>query len=121
MIEARPSTADVLVTVMDRERMVDYQNLARKLRREGIKTELYLGNAKSIGKQLKYADRQAIPLAVIIGSDEFSRNEVSIKDLRYIKSEKIDIKERDEWVRKKPGQRTIPMNDLISEIKTLLQ
>jgi len=121
LIEARPSTADVLVTVMDRERMVDYQNLARKLRREGIKTELYLGNAKSIGKQLKYADRQAIPLAVIIGSDEFSRNEVSIKDLRYIKSEKIDIKERDEWVRKKPGQRTIPMNDLISEIKTLLQ
>lgn len=120
-IQTRSSTADVLVTVMDRDRMSDYQDVARKLRKEGFKTELYLGESGSIGKQLKYADRRRIPIAVIIGSDEFARGEVSIKDLRYIKSEKVEIKQRDEWVKKKPGQKTIPMPSLIAEIKALLR
>lgn len=120
VIEAKPSTADVLVTIMEKDRMAEYQKIAKKLRVAGIKTELYMGTETSIGKQLKYADRQAIPIAVIVGSDEFSQNQVSIKDLRIIKTEKIDIKGREEWVKKKVGQKTIPITNLVDEIKSLL-
>ena len=121
LVDAKPSTADVLVTIMDRDKTAEYQKIAKKLRLANIKTELYMGTETSIGKQLKYADRMAIPVAVIIGSDEFSRNEVSIKDLRVIKTEKVEIKGRQEWVKKKVGQKTVPMASLVDEIRSLLQ
>jgi len=120
MIDERPSTADVLVTVMVEDKIIEYQKIAQKLRAGQIKTELYMGRENTLTKQLKYADRQMIPIAVIIGPDEFSSNQVSIKDLRVIKAEKIKIKDREEWVERKVGQRTVPIEDLIAEIKSLL-
>ena len=118
--ELRSSTADVLVTVMMSERITDYAKIAQTLRREGINTELYTGKQTSIGKQLKYADRQSIPVAVIIGSDEFDADQVSIKDLGKIKREDVDIKDRKEWVKEKVGQVTIPASDLVNTIKSIL-
>jgi histidyl-tRNA synthetase len=119
--DLRPSTADVLITVMDRERIVDYARLAHLLRSDGINTELYTGAEKSISKQLKYADQQQIPVAVIAGSDEFSSNRVSIKDLRKIRQEKVEIKDRKEWVQKKVGQITVPMSDLVATIRKMVR
>jgi histidyl-tRNA synthetase len=118
--DLRSSTADVLVTVMMPERITDYAKVAQILRREGINTELYTGRQTSIGKQLKYADRQGVPLAVIIGSDEFDAGQVSIKDLGKIKREEIDIKDRKEWVKEKVGQITIPASDLVNTVRSLL-
>ena len=51
------------------------------LRNAGIRAELYLGNPKSMGNQLKYADRRNSPCVIIQGSDEKARGEVQIKDL----------------------------------------
>ncbi|MCK4236575.1 MAG: histidine--tRNA ligase, partial [Candidatus Krumholzibacteria bacterium] len=113
MIEGRPSTADVLVTVMDKDRIFEYQRIAHSLRTAGVKTELYMGKAKSIGKQLKYADRTGVPVAVIAGPDEFSKGEVSIKDLRVIRTKKVDIEDRKEYVEAKIGQKTVPAERLI--------
>ncbi|HEM47498.1 MAG TPA: histidine--tRNA ligase, partial [Alphaproteobacteria bacterium] len=81
---------------------------------------LYLGKQKSIGKQLKYADRQEIPVAVIAGSDEFERGEVSIKDLRVIKETTVEIEERSEWVEQKVGQVTVKRSAMIGEIRHML-
>ncbi|MCP4631849.1 MAG: histidine--tRNA ligase [candidate division Zixibacteria bacterium] len=120
-LETKPSTADILVTVMMPEKLTDYAKTASQLRLAGFKTELYVGNAKSIGKQLKYADRQEIPIAIIIGEDEFENGEISIKDLRKIKTEKIDIKDRATWVKELIGQKTIPQGDMIAFIGELLQ
>ncbi|GAH24656.1 unnamed protein product, partial [marine sediment metagenome] len=120
MIDERPATADVLVTVMMEDKIIEYQKIAQKLRAGQIKTELYMGREDTLTKQLKYADRQMIPIAVIIGPDEFSSNQVSIKDLRVIKAEKIKIEDREEWVERKVGQRTVPIENLIAEIKSLL-
>jgi len=116
----KPSTADVIVTVMDRERVERYQEIASELRTAGFNTELYLGKQKSIGKQLKYADRQEIPVAVIAGSDEFERGEVSIKDLRVIKETTVEIEERSEWVEQKVGQVTVKRSAMIGEIRHML-
>lgn len=119
-IDSRSSTADVLVTVMDKDRLVQYVQIAKELRDAGINTELYSGTERSIGKQLKYADRQAIPVAIIAGSNEFNAGEVSVKDLTRIRRQKTDIKDRQEWIDKKIGQKTIPLSDLVSEVGNIL-
>lgn len=120
VIDTKPSTADVLVTVIMRNKILEYQKIAHKLRLADIKTELYMGTETSISTQLKYADCQAIPLAVIVGPDEFAKNQVSIKDLRVIKAEKIEITDRETWIKTRIGQKTVPYSNFIEEIKSLL-
>ena len=44
----------VVVTVMDRDRISDYQEIVTELRNAGIRAEVYLGNPKNFGNQLKY-------------------------------------------------------------------
>jgi histidyl-tRNA synthetase len=46
---------------MDRDRMADYQAMASELRAAGIRAEVYLGNPKNFGNQLKYADKRKAP------------------------------------------------------------
>ena len=62
---AAPATAQVIVTVMEPYRIADYMVFARELRVAGIKTEMYLGDEKSLGKQLQYANRLQIPFAAM--------------------------------------------------------
>ncbi len=70
----------VVVLVMDRDRVADYQALVARLRAAKIKAELYLGSA-GMKAQMKYADRRGAPCVVIQGSNERERGEVQIKDL----------------------------------------
>jgi histidyl-tRNA synthetase len=71
----------VVVTVMDKGRIAEYQAMVARLRAAGIRAELYLGES-GFKAQMKYADRRASPCVVIQGSDEAARGEVQIKDLR---------------------------------------
>ena len=48
----------VIVTVMEKDRIADYQKMVQALRTAGIRAELYLGNPKKFGKQLEYADKR---------------------------------------------------------------
>lgn len=124
--ELAPSTAKVIVTVMEPTRMQDYQLLTRELRQAGINTEMYLGDEKSLGKQLQYANRQQIPVAVIVGGDEFAKNEVTIKNLKLggqlqDKKKTAQGKERDEWLAlSRSVQQTIPRSDCIAKVKEVL-
>jgi histidyl-tRNA synthetase len=70
----------VVVLVMDRDRIADYQRMVAKLRGGGIAAEMYLG-AAGMKAQMKYADRRKSPCVVIQGSDERAKGEVQIKDL----------------------------------------
>ena len=63
----------VIITVMDRDRLNDYQSMAVELRRAGIRSEVYMGNPKNFGNQLKYADIRNSPIAIIEGENELSR------------------------------------------------
>jgi len=51
-----------------------------KLRKAGIKVELYPDNAK-VGKQFNHADKRNIPFAVIAGETEMHNNQFGLKDL----------------------------------------
>jgi histidyl-tRNA synthetase len=120
LIETVSSTAQVLVTVMDRERSDEYQRIARELRTAGIRTELYLGTEKGLRKQLEYCDRQGIPVSVIAGSNEFQANQVTIKDMRKMLVEGPKTADRKEWLAARTGQKTIVRADMVSEILALL-
>jgi histidyl-tRNA synthetase len=58
-----------------------YAALATELRAAGLNVEVYGGDDK-LGKQLKYAVRGKVPLAVIFGARERDAGTVRIKDLR---------------------------------------
>jgi histidyl-tRNA synthetase len=109
----------VVVTVMDRDRLADYQSMVSELRSAGITAELYVGN-KNIGNQLKYADRRQSPAAVIAGSDELGSGTVTIKNLAYGKEVSQDITDREEWLKAADVQQTVPRDALVPTIRQLL-
>ncbi len=80
-LDTKPEPGPVVVTVFDRDRLGDYQGMAKRLRDAGIRAELYLGNPKNMGNQFKYADKRNAPCVVIQGGDEKAKGEVQIKDL----------------------------------------
>lgn len=120
LIKSRPSTADVIVTIMVKEKTVEYLKMAKQLREEGINTEVYVGEETKIGKQLEYADKCGIPIAVIVGPHEFSNNQITLKDLRLLGREEAEIEDRKEWLKARIGQKTVPREKFIEEIKQLL-
>jgi len=72
--------APVLITMFDAEHVGQYLQLGRRLRKAGIRVEVY-PEPKNIGKQMKYADRKGFRLALIAGGDEFAADQWQVKDL----------------------------------------
>ena len=108
----------VVVTVMDRDRMADYQAMAAELRGAGIRAEVYLGNPKNFGNQLKYADKRAAPIAIIQGADEAVRGVVQVKDL--ILGAKIAAQASVEEWKSQPAQVEVPRETLIATVREML-
>ncbi len=77
----RSAPADVLVTIFDATLARTAAKVAAQLRSGGVKTELYPDTAK-LDRQMKYANSQAIPIAVIIGPDEAAQGQATVRDLR---------------------------------------
>jgi histidyl-tRNA synthetase len=126
LVSTAASTAQVIVVVMEPSRLLDYQKITRQLRGAGINTELYLGEERSLGKQLQYANRQGIPVAVIIGGDEFTRDEVTIKNLRLggqlqDKKKTATGKDREEWLKQSRSvQVTVPRTGYLDAVRSTL-
>jgi histidyl-tRNA synthetase len=118
-VPLRRSTAQVLVTVIDPAMMEDYLSMTFELRRAGIPAELYLGSER-IGRQLKYADRQGVAVALICGEDEKAKGRITIKDMVHGRSLSDQIEQRDEWIRQRPGQVEIPRDDLVVVVRQML-
>ncbi|MEM9248724.1 MAG: histidine--tRNA ligase [Pseudomonadota bacterium] len=116
---ARSSPGPVIVTVMDRDRMADYQKIVSDLRAAGVRAEVYLGNPKNFGNQLKYADKRQSPAAIIQGSDEAERGVVQIKDLILGARIAADAS-LEEW-KSQPAQREIPAGSIVDEVRALLE
>jgi histidyl-tRNA synthetase len=115
---ASESTGPVVVTVMDRDRMADYQAMVTELRAAGIRAEVYLGNPKNFGNQLKYADKRHSPVAVIEGGDEKERGVVQIKDL-ILGAKIAESATLEEW-KERPSQFEVPRADLVAKVREIL-
>ena len=109
----------VVVTVMDRDRMADYQAMVAELRAAGIRAEVYLGNPKNFGNQLKYADKRNSPVAVIEGGAEKEAGVVQIKDL-ILGAEIAKNATLEEW-KDRPSQYEVPRGQLVAKVRELLE
>ncbi|MFV1490904.1 histidine--tRNA ligase [Phaeobacter sp. JH18-32] len=116
-IEAK-TTGPVVVTVMDKARMADYQTMVAELRNAGIRAEVYLGNPKNFGNQLKYADKRNSPIAVIEGGEEKDRGVVQIKDL-ILGAQIAENATLEEW-KERPSQFEVPRGDLVAKVREIL-
>ncbi|MDX8347896.1 histidine--tRNA ligase [Cognatiyoonia sp. IB215446] len=113
----------VIVTVMDRDRMADYQTMVAELRNAGIRAEVYLGNPKNFGNQLKYADKRHSPIAIIAGGDEFDKGVVQIKDL-ILGAEIAKNATLEEW-KDRPSQYEVPYkrgepDQMLAKVRSIL-
>ncbi len=95
----------VLVCVMDKKFLKNYYELVDQLRDNNINAEIFLDSKKNLGKQLTFANKRDLSVAIICGENEFKDNTVTIKNLNGIKGE---------------NNKTIPKEDLINEVKKLI-
>jgi histidyl-tRNA synthetase len=119
-VETKAEAGPVVVTVFDKDRIADYQQMVASLRNAGIRAELYLGSGK-FGPQMKYADRRNAPCVVIQGSDEKAKGEVTIKDL-IVGAELAKLeKGREEHLQKQAeAQRAVPEAQLVEAVRAVL-
>lgn len=115
--------APVLVTVMDGDTAAlgRYQKMVQDLRAADIRAEMYQGNWKKFGNQLKYADRRNCPVAIIQGSDEREAGELQIKDLIEGKRLSAEITDNVTWRESRPAQVTVKESELVATVKGLLE
>ncbi len=71
---------EVLVLQFHPGLLAETLRLARNLREQGLRVELYF-EAEPLKKQLRYASRKGIPFAAILGPDEVAQGQVTIKNL----------------------------------------
>jgi histidyl-tRNA synthetase len=118
-LDSKADAGPVVVTVLDKARIADYQRFVARLRAAGIRAELYLGNGK-MGAQFKYADRRNSPCVIIQGSDEQQRGEVQIKDLIEGARAAAAIASNQEWRESRPAQFAVPETNLVEAVREVL-
>ncbi len=118
-IKAGDVSGPVVVTVMDRARLGDYQRMVTTLRNAGIAAELYLGES-GMRAQLKYADRRNAPAVIIQGGDELARGVVQVKDLAAGKVAAAAIAGHEQWKEERPGQVEVPESDLVAAVRKIV-
>jgi histidyl-tRNA synthetase len=77
---AMDAPADVLVIPMT-EDMTSAISVAAQLRREGIRTQIYMEKKKFKAK-IGYADKLGIPFALFLGEDEINAGVVAVKNMK---------------------------------------
>ena len=95
----------VLVCVMDQKYLKNYYEILDQLKTNNINAEIFLDTKKNLGKQLTYANKRELELAIICGENEFNENTVTMKNLKGVKGE---------------NNQTISRENLINEIKKLI-
>jgi histidyl-tRNA synthetase len=117
--EEATTLAPVIVTVMDRNRIGDYQKYVTDLRNAGIRAEMYLGTS-GMKAQMKYADKRGSPLVVIQGGDEKAKGEVQLKDLRLGAELAKGIQSREDYASQRLAQFSVPEGELVAAVTKAL-
>jgi len=116
---AKKPVGPVVVLVMDRDQIAEYQAMVSELRAAGIRAEMYLGSS-GMKAQMKYADRRNAPAVIIQGSNEREAGEVMIKDLVAGAEAAKTIIDNAEWRASRPAQFAAKRGELVEKIRELL-
>lgn len=71
----------ILVTIFTPDLLTKSLELSKSLRDSGIATEVFLDPTAKLDKQLKYASQKSIPYVAILGPDEISQSNFTLKKL----------------------------------------
>ncbi len=77
--EIRSATAEVLVTVFNPDMASTSLEVVTLLRQAGINTSLYFEAGDRLGDQIGYASSKGIPFVVIVGPDEATAGQVTVR------------------------------------------
>ena len=116
---AETARGPVLVLVMDKDRLGDYQKMASTLRSAGIAAEMYVGTS-GMKPQMKYADKRGSPCVIIQGGDEKAKGEVTIKDLIAGAKAAAAITDRAAWTEGRPAQVQVLEARLVEAVREIL-
>ena len=132
-LDDKAELGPVVVTVFDKDRIADYQRMVQTLRNSlldpakpdgpRIRAELYLGNPKNFGNQLKYADRRNSPCVIIQGGDEKNHPDgpqVQIKDLIEGAKAAAAIASHAEWRETRPAQFSCREDQLVAKVREVI-
>ena len=120
-IKPARSVVQALVVTLGNVPKAETLRCAAELRAVGIRTESFFGPKMNMKAQLSHADRQEIPVAIILGEDELAKGVVAVKDLLAGKRQREHIEERDAYRQAgKSGQVTVPREDMIKTVQEML-
>ncbi|HEY3742638.1 MAG TPA: histidine--tRNA ligase [Bryobacteraceae bacterium] len=96
--------------------------IARLLREAGVRTEVYFGDPKAKMKdQLSLANLRRVPVAVIVGPDEMTAGQASVKDLRKGLEARASVQDREAFRQAgKTAQVTVGLDALVETVRGLL-
>ena len=77
----RANPSDLLIASFETESLEPVLQLAARFRQAGLRVEWY-PQPDRLPKQLKFADRQGIPLVAILGPEEIRSKRLTLKDMR---------------------------------------
>jgi histidyl-tRNA synthetase len=87
-----PVTAtQALVTLLGPENVAASFAAAQALRTAGVRTEVYADESKALKAQIGFADKKGIPLLVVVGDDERTAGNVTLRDLRARQQETLPL------------------------------
>jgi len=120
IVTSEAARGPVIVLVLDQPEIARYQGFVSKLRSEGIRSELYLGSS-GMNAQLKYADKRGAICAVIQGSNEREKGEVSIRDLVLGAELAASTKDRADYLElRAKAQFTVTEDRLVEAVQEVL-
>ena len=109
----------IVVLVLDKSEVAFSFQLVTELRKAGLRAEAYVGES-GMKAQLRYADKRNAAIAVIEGSDERAKGEVTLKDLALGAEMAKDVASRADWVKDRPAQQSVKRQDMMNAIRAML-
>jgi histidyl-tRNA synthetase len=87
-----PVTAtQALVTLLGGENVAASFDAAQALRAADVRTEVYADESKALKAQISFADKKGIPLLIVVGDDERTAGNVTLRDLRARQQETLPL------------------------------
>jgi histidyl-tRNA synthetase len=90
LIQTPSTVVEVYVLPINKNVLEEAIKIAKTLREAGFNCEIDLMERK-ISKQLEYVSSKGIPKVVIVGEKDLANNEITIRDMKTGKEEKVSI------------------------------
>ncbi|HEX9805018.1 MAG TPA: histidine--tRNA ligase [Candidatus Dojkabacteria bacterium] len=97
LIPQKNMSTTVLVAIVDEAGFDKSMEVAKNIRKKGIKTEVYMNEDDKLGKQFKYADQNNFKYVVLVGGEEAAKNVAKVKFMDSGKEKEVQLNQIGEY------------------------